>query len=71
VRWIILFRYSSVMNSVPTTITAISAANVPARRSRRWPPVGRLSRTAGAMSPAPVTVNRASDPVNAPAAFSG
>jgi hypothetical protein len=54
------------MNSAPTTITAISAANVPVRISRRVPPVGRVSRVAGAMSPAPVSVNRSPDWVNEP-----
>ena len=70
-RWIILFPYSAVMNSAPTTITAISAANVPVRMSRRVPPVGRVSRMAGAMSPAPVTVNVPSDPVDEPDGFPG
>lgn len=64
-------RYSEVMNSAPTTITAISAPNVPVRMSRSVPPVGRDSRTAGAMSPAPVTVIRPPDRVNDPDPSSG
>jgi hypothetical protein len=52
-------RYSAVMNIVATTITAISPANVPTRKTvrvRSSPPA--CPGTAGAMSPDPVTVNR-------------
>ena len=45
-------RYSAVMNSAPTTITAISPMNKPASV---WS-MGVAPSTPGAMSPEPVTV---------------
>ena len=50
-------RYSAVMNSVPTTITAISPANAPDQAVLDGRPATRAAGRSGAMSPVPVTVN--------------
>ena len=59
------------MNRVPTTITVISAGNAPKRMSPMTPLPARDARTAGAMSPVPVTVNVPPDCVNVPGANAG
>ena len=50
-------RYSVVMNTAPTTVTAISAANVPASAWATVVPIPAAPGEAGAMSPDPVTAN--------------